>query len=530
VTPELISALKNPKAYPHPTKAIRILETHISWIVLTGDIAYKIKKPVNFGFLDFTSLAQRKQYCEAELSLNSRSAPELYLGLVAITGSAQAPRIGTGNECDDTVIEYAIRMNQFESGQLFTELHTAGALHMEHIDELAEKVSHFHASVAAAEPDSSFGEPEQVFAPMQQNFEQIRMLIEKNGLPLDDSQHQQLNQIEAWTRETCVRLSPLLEQRKQQGFVRDCHGDMHMGNLTLYHGRVTLFDCIEFNDDFRWIDVISDIAFLVMDFEDKNLHQFANRFLNIYLERSGDYAGLRLLSFYKAYRAVVRAKIALFTLDGTTCNNSYRDACFDDFTRYMTLAEQCSNLPNRMVLTMHGVSGTGKSTVALRLVDRLGLIRIRSDVERKRLFGIPPQVHPEGEVLDQLYSPDATQKTYATLARLCAHILDAGLSVVVDATNLKHWQRQTLEDVAVNRGVPVCIAYCQASMSVIKDWIKKRKRDEDDASDADLAIVDRQIQRREPLNDEELQQCFVIHSNIIEETNELVAEIRKRFL
>ncbi len=528
MTSELIEALKNPQAYPHPIQNIKVLETHISWIILTGHIAYKIKKPVNLGFLNFTSLDKRKQYCEAELSLNSRSAPEIYLGLTRIHGSAEKPSVD-GSE-DSPVIEYAIRMNQFESGQLFSELHAAGELTMDHIDELSEKVVHFHASVAAADAECRYGEPEQVYGPMQQNFDQIRVLADQLYLGLDADQQMQLDQVEAWTRETFERFKSFLVERKRLGFVRDCHGDMHMGNLTVYQGRVTIFDCIEFNDDFRWIDVISDIAFLVMDFEDKGLNHFANRFLNNYLERSGDYAGLKLLSFYKAYRAVVRAKIALFTLLGNPEDPVLRAECKQQFESYMDQAERCSNLPNRMVLTMHGVSGTGKSTVALRLVDRLGVIRIRSDVERKRLFDIEPQVHPDGELLKKIYSPEATEQTYDKLALLCAQILDAGLSVVVDATNLKLWQREKIQQIADSRGVPVCIAYCQASMSVIKDWIQKRSRDDEDASDADLAIVERQIQRREALTAEELQQCFIIHSNIIEETNELVAEIRKRFL
>ena len=260
-------------AYPHPTSNIEIIETHISWIILTGDYAYKLKKPVNLGFLDFTSLAQRKHYCEAELTLNARSASDIYLGLIPISGTPEQPKLGDAS----AVIEYAIKMNQFGRGQLFSELHAAGQLTFEHIDELAEQIAEFHQRVERAPVGSPYGQPEHVYAPMRQNFEQIRAMDQNSALAA------QLEQLEAWTQTTYQRLIPLLEQRQAQGFVRECHGDMHLGNITLFNNRVTLFDCIEFNDDFRWIDVINDVAFLVMDFEDHGAPHYAHRFLNSYL-------------------------------------------------------------------------------------------------------------------------------------------------------------------------------------------------------------------------------------------------------
>jgi len=543
----LISALRKPDSFPHDTENIELIETHISWIILTGDIAYKIKKPVNFGFLDFTSLHQRKQYCEAELSLNSRSAPEIYLGLVGISGTPEAPVLHPSS--DDTeiegVFEYAVKMNQFERGQLFSELAESEQLNFGHVEELADKVSQFHRMVTPSNDllvehsnlsseHNDYGNPERVYAPMKQNFEQITAMLDDTDLL------QQLNQLEAWTESSFERLRPMLEQRKSQGFVRNCHGDLHLGNLTIYAQNVTLFDCIEFNDDFRWIDVISDIAFLVMDFEVHELPHFANRFLNNYLEQTGDYAGLQLLYFYKAYRAVVRAKIALLSMQSSAMQSSsiqgqdlspeQKDKFMRQYTSYIDLAESYTRLPNRFVLTMHGVSGTGKSTVALRLVDRLGVIRIRSDVERKRLFGIDPHDHPGPELALEMYSDDASLQTYDTLATLCGYVLDAALCVVVDATNLKYWQRECLQQVADARGVPLCIAYCQASMPIIREWIQKRKNEDIDVSDADFSTVDKQIRLRDSLNAEELQQTFVIHSNVLDETNELVSQIKQRFM
>ncbi len=527
MTPSLIRSLLKAESYPHPCTQLELIETHISWIILTGDYAYKIKKPVNLGFLDFTSLAQRKQYCEAELKLNARSAPEIYIGLVAIHGTSEQPKMDAESHPD--CFEYAIKMHQFSQSDLFSVRCQNDSLNLSHIDQLADKIAQFHEQVDAAPEESEFGDPEQIIAPMRQNFEQIRALLQDELGSIPHDWQMQLEQVADWTETTFARLTPLLEERKRLGFVRECHGDLHLGNITLFHDEVTLFDCIEFNHDFRWIDVISDLAFLIMDLEDHQQPLFAHRLLNNYLEITGDYAGLRLLGFYKAYRAVVRAKIALFTLQGMAKDADDRQRLLEQYQCYMELAEGCSNLPNRLVLTMHGLSGTGKSTVALRLVDRLGMVRIRSDVERKRLLDIDAHSHPKGELAQTLYSPDVTHNTYQKLAELTAHILDAGMSVIVDATNLKHWQRACIQAVADARGVPLCIAYCQASMSVIKEWLHKRRQEEDDVSDAHAGVVDKQIAARDPLTTEEIKQSFIIHSDIIEETNELVGEIRKRF-
>lgn len=516
----LITTLLKSESFPHPCSAMQLIETHISWIILTGDFAYKIKKPVDFGFLNFTSLAQRKQYCESELSLNQRSAPDIYCGLVPISGSATQPKL------DDATapIEYAIRMKQFESGKLFSELAQSQALKSEMVDELAENVACFHDQVAPATSAQNYGEPEQVFAPMIQNFEQIEGLLDDNELLV------QLKQLQAWTQSSYERFKPLLVERKAAGRVRDCHGDMHLGNITLFQDKVTLFDCIEFNEDFRWIDVMSDIAFLVMDFEVSDLPHFGNRFLNHYLEHSGDYDGLKLLAFYKVYRALVRAKIALFSRADPDASEAVKADMLESCRRYINLAESYTGLPNRFVLTMHGISGTGKSTVALRLVDRLGAIRIRSDVERKRLFGFSPNEHPDAELTKKMYSDQANHDTYEKLAQLCKATLDAGISVIIDATNLKRWQRECIQDVADSRGVPLCIAYCQASMSVIKDWIQQRTREDHDPSDANLDVAKQQILDREDLSSEELQQTFVIHSDIMDETNTLAAKIQQLYL
>ena len=518
---ELIQSLLETTPYSHQCDRIELIETHISWILLTGPFAYKIKKPVNFGFLDFTALDARKQYCEAELKLNSRSAPELYIEVLAIGGTAKNPFIDVP---DSDAIEYVIKMHQFKTEELFSELDEQHKLEFHHVDELADRVAEFHKHAQPATRESSFGAPDHLIIPAKQNFEQIReRLSEPHHLA-------QLQHLEEWTMSSFEILSETMNERKALGFVRDCHGDLHLKNITLFRDRVTLFDCIEFNESFRWVDVVSDMAFLVMDLEERGLFHYANRFLSHYLEETGDYAGLKLLAFYKAYRAIVRAKISLFEMEDFRDQPEKLSALWRKYQSYIDLAESCSALPNRFILTMHGVSGTGKSTVALRLVDKLGAIRIRSDVERKRLFQVDPYKHPDKELSRKLYSRESTELTYEKLALLSQHILESGLSVIVDATNLQKWQRDVLQKVADANGVPMVIADCQAAMSVIEAWIHQRENQDEDASDASFDIVDQQVQHQDPLNDEELTKTFVIHSDIIDETNELVSEIRKHLL
>ena len=528
---DLITALLQDDSFPHPCQEIELVETHISWIILTGDYAYKIKKPVDFGFLDFTTLARRKQYCDAELSLNSRSAPEIYLGLVAISRSDNNAIVlhdtfnadGTPN-ASSGILEYAIKMNQFKKGHLFSELIADNHLTFDHIDELADSIARFHKQAAVADTASAFGTPAQLFIPVEQNFAQIHERLET------EDQRQQLAYLQAWSFSTFERLTPFIEQRKCQGKTREGHGDMHCGNLTLYRDRVTLFDCIEFNDAFRWIDLISDVAFLVMDLEERGETPFANRFINHYLEETGDYEGLTLLPFYKAYRAVVRAKISLFEMDSFRDQPDQIARLWRKYQSYIDLAESYTGLPNRFSLIMHGVSGTGKSTVALRLVDQLGVIRIRSDVERKRLYDIDAHHHPDMAMRQTLYSDDATQRTYKTLASLSATILDAGLSVVVDATNLMRWQRSAIEAVSDQRAVPTYIADCQAEIGQITEWIHQREDEDENVSDAGIDVVNRQVKQQDPLTEAELRQTFALHSQVIEETRALANKIQKRFL
>ena len=293
---QLIQSLKIKAHFGHPVVGFEILETHISYVLLTGPYAYKFKKPVDLGFLDFSTLEKRRFYCEEELRLNRRLAPELYCAVVSITGSEQSPELG-GN---GPAIEYGVKMVQFRADAQLDQVLERGQLAPRHINELAVQVAHFHQNSAVAGAHTVFGTPAEVSRQALENFAQIAPPIE------DPPLRQQLASLHDWTRAQLVRLDSTLSERKCQGKIRACHGDMHLTNMALVQDRIVIFDCIEFNESLYWIDVINDIAFLLMDLDHRGRADLAHRFLSRYLERTGDYEGLALLDFYRIYRSLVR--------------------------------------------------------------------------------------------------------------------------------------------------------------------------------------------------------------------------------
>ncbi|MCQ4259286.1 AAA family ATPase [Stutzerimonas stutzeri] len=512
----LIAALQNPALYPHPVDGFRIIETHISWVILTGTHAYKMKKPVNFGFLDFTDLSARKHFCEEELRLNQRMAPDLYLKVLPVTGSVEAPKIDGQGEA----IEYLLQMREFPQTQLMAEVQARGELTDAHIDALAEQIAQFHLSIPQVPAGHALNSAEAIVAPMRQNFEQIQPLL------TEQADLQQLDALIDWTETSIARLHPLLEQRSQQGFIRECHGDLHLGNATIIEDKVVLFDCIEFNEPFRLIDIASDAAFVAMDLEDRGLKCQARRFINGWLERTGDYSSLELLNLYKAYRALVRAKVSLFRLHQEE-DAVQRRVILRQYRSYANLAESYSAIPSRFLAITHGVSAVGKSQVALRLVEALGAIRLRSDVERKRLHG-EQSATLSSEVDAGIYSAEAGETTYQRLHAIAMTALGAGFSVVIDATYLKHHYRQAAWQVAESTGVPFIILSCEAPEAVIEQWLAQRQASGGDPSDATMEVIKAQQRSREPLSDSEKLLNRQIATPDADSLDGLVSAIRQR--
>jgi aminoglycoside phosphotransferase family enzyme/gluconate kinase len=514
VSQALINALQNPALYPHPVDGFQLIETHISWVLLTGDYAYKIKKPMNFGFLDFTDLGQRAHFCHEELRLNQRLTQDVYLDVLPITGSVDAPQLGGQGEA----IEYALKMRQFPQAHMLNTLQANGELTAAHIDQMAAQIADFHLHAPTVPVDHPLGTPESVLQPVEQNFEQIRPFL------TDEADLRQLDSLQSWAQSSFERLRPLLEARKAEGFIRECHGDIHLGNATLIDGQVVIFDCIEFNEPFRLTDVYADIAFLAMDLEDRGLKSLSRRFVSQYLELTGDYEGLELLNFYKAYRALVRAKVALFGLS-PNATGVERATTLRTYRNYANLAESYSAIPSRLLAITHGVSAVGKSHVSMRLVEALGTIRVRSDVERKRLF--PDQAQDEQALHAGLYDPQASQKTYQRLHHLAAVILRAGFPVVLDATYLKREQRQAAAAVASETGVPFVILDCHAPDAVIASWLQQRQAEQCDPSDATLEVIQAQQAEREPLEAEEQACSKRVDTQVCASMDSLIDQIRQ---
>jgi hypothetical protein len=505
----------DPAWYDHPVESCRLIETHISWVLLTGDYAYKVKKPLDLGFLDFSTLAKRRLYCEEELRLNRRLAPSLYLEVVAITGSAEAPVLGGEGE----PIEYAVKMVQFPQAAQLDRMLAVGRLRPEQLDAFARRVAEFHRQAAVAGSDTPFGEPAQVWQPMAENFAQIRERI--SGADALES----LSALAQWSEARFTELSPLLRQRKAGGFIRECHGDMHLRNLAWIDEAPIAFDGIEFNPNLRWIDVVSEIAFLVMDLQDRGEAPLAQRFLNGYLERSGDYDGLALLRLYLVYRALVRAKVAAIRLDQPDMGPAQRDDAEAEFARYLSLAEGYTRKPSPTLLLTRGLSGSGKTTLTQPLLERLPAIRIRSDVERKRLFGLLAEEDGHAAPAEGIYSAEATDKTYRRLLTLAEGMLAAGHSVIVDATFLKREQREPFRRLATQSGVGFAILDMRAPAETLRQRLRQRKGD---ASDADLAVLAHQLEHYGPLDEYERRDEVAVDTGREVDIEALLQQIRRR--
>lgn len=513
--PSLIQALQDAALYDHPVAGFRVVETHISWVLLTGSYAYKIKKAVDLGFLDFSTLERRRFFCEEELRLNRRLAPALYRAVIPITGTAQHPRLGGAG----APIEYAVKMVQFEPAAQFDRLLAAGRLTPELLARFAAGLARFHSAIARATVADTYGTPTAVSAPVEENFAHIHLP------PSFTAEDAILSELHDWSARAHARLRPLLERRKADGFIRECHGDLHLGNITLYQGEPTAFDCLEFNDRLRWIDVMSEIAFLVMDLDEHGHSDLGLRFLNEYLHHSGDYEGLALLRYYQGYRALVRAKVACIRLRQT---GAAEPAAWDGVRAYLRLAQDYTRPRPRALVITRGVSGSGKSTHTSGLPARCGMIRIRSDVERKRLFGLAPEARTQSGLDVDLYSRDAGARTYRRLAEIAAAIIDAGFTALVDATFLTCAQREQFRTLAAQLQVPFMILDFQATEARLRERVSARAQAGRDASEATLAVLERQLETREALTEDERAAAIAIDTGAPVDSVALAAEINRR--
>lgn len=480
----LVTALRE-QLQAETGQPVSLVETHISWVLLTERLAYKLKKPVQLSFVDFSTLAARKHFCDEELRLNRRLAPALYLDVVAVRGSPDAPRLDGGGE----PIEYAVRMRRFPEDCLLRNLLLTGKLQAPQLSRFADRLAAFHAQAEVAPLFSEFGAPEQVVRPMREALA---------GLPAECGA-ERLQSLLAWIAERSESLRTAWLERQRQRAVRECHGDLHLANVVLVEDQLIAFDCIEFDPALRWIDVMNDVAFLTMDLKAHGRADLAYRFLDAYLQQGGDYAGLAVLRAYEVYRALVRARV------GVLRAQALGDGLQPSGPDYLGCAEALAApnaAPAPRLLITHGLSGSGKSTVARELLALAGAVRIRSDVERKRLFGLAPLQRSAEQSVD-IYTPEATRRTFDRLAACARTALQSGYPVIVDAAFLRRDERMAFRALAAELRVPFSILHCQAADAQLRRRVAARGAGRSDASEADLAVLERQLASHEPLDGDE---------------------------
>ncbi|MFA7667531.1 MAG: AAA family ATPase [Burkholderiaceae bacterium] len=465
-------------------RRVRCIETHISWVLLDGEHAWKLKKPLRLGFIDATSAETRGRLCHDEVRLNRRLAPDVYLDVVPIRGSRAAPQL----DGDAPVIDHAVRMRQFANDAILDARVAAGTLDGHQVGQLARRIARFHESAAVA-PDT-YGQAETIAGDTTRVLDTLAEL----GTPAAA-----VAGLRAWCDERARRLAPVFAARRAAGRVRDGHGDLHLANTIVLGDEVTAFDCIEFDPALRMIDVFSDIAFTAMDLMAHGRADLAGRFIDVWLEESGDYDGLPVLRYYLVYRALVRAMTAAIRTaqrgDGANPDPAGPD--------YLDLARRLITAPAPALVITHGLSGSGKSHYAARFVETHGALRLRSDVIRKRLFGLTPQArsadrHPAG-----IYGADDTARTYARLLELADLALADDWPVIVDASFLRAAQRRPFRELASARGLSFGIVDCRAPLDVLRARIVARAAAGKDPSEADPAVLEWQLDRDEPFDADE---------------------------
>lgn len=512
-----LAGLLDPGAYPHPVDRVDAMTTHISQLFLAGDFVYKLKRPVSLGFVDFSTLGRRRFYCEEELRLNRRLAPQLYLDVVPVVRARDRVRVMGEGE----VIDYAVRMRRFPQQSLLSEQPLDGAL----IDRLAERVASFHSSLTPAPPDTPYGDPVAVSAPMLDNFPPLRAALAHCDDP-DGALALRLQRLERWTHKRFAALRAVIEERRRAGFIRECHGDMHRGNIVVLDGQPVIFDCLEFNPSLRWIDTMSEVAFLTMDLAESGASSFARRLLNRYLEVTGDYSGLQLLRFYQVYRALVRAKVcAIQFMQSGALSEQDRGKVRDAFQHYVALARYCTGRHRPKLFITHGLSGSGKTWIGNLLREHLPIIQIRSDIERKRLAGVAEHEALSAQQRARQYSAEMTDKTYARLLALARELVDTGFSVLVDAAFLKRRQRTAFQALAQTLNCPHRILVMQAPMHLLRERISARSRAGGDASDADIDVLSLQIANRELLTEAEHPHAVFLNSEAPMQVEVVLAHI-----
>ncbi|MCO6430821.1 MAG: AAA family ATPase [Deltaproteobacteria bacterium] len=470
----LRSFLLDPSSYHHAVEAVEHIETHISEIFLAGPQAYKIKKPLKLDFLDFSTLEKRRFYCERELKLNRRFAPELYEEVVAITDKEGSYAFGG----EGRAAEYAVKMKRFDDNSLFTELLSRGLLTDKLLSEVVMQIAAFHSR---AEHTPKFW-----------GFDEVSRIVRENiaGIKKDGAEIVDLHLVERLNtlfESELLTLKELIERRRQTS-VKSLHGDLHLRNIALLEGQPVIFDGIEFSDELSCCDVSADLAFLLMDLTYRGAPDLSNLALNDYLENSGDYEGTRLLPLYLSYRAAVRCKISCIE-HATLEEPGRRSHAAHSAVSHLELALKFILKDTPRVIAIGGLSGSGKTTLGRAISRIVNGVHLRSDVIRKQLLGL----HPLTKAPESAYSPEITTRTYEAMRRYAIPALEAGYSVVLDAVHMNPAEREAAEGVARKFKIPFLGIWCSTDIATARERVSARTRD---ASDADQSVIEKQFQQQ----------------------------------
>jgi uncharacterized protein len=476
--PGHLQALLYPRAYRHPVRAVDLIETHISWVLLTGRFAYKIKRPVHYAFVDLRSAQERRLLCHEEVRLNRRFAPELYLGVSGIRERNGEARIGGSGR----IIEHAVKMRRFLGSQELDALLEARRVEPANLESFGEELARVHERLPVAHAGQRWGEPAPQIAGIKDNAAECVRAARTLGNAAA------LRTLQARLGEWADASWPLLARRLAAGRVRECHGDLHAGNIVRRGARLVPFDCLEFDPALRWIDVADEVSFLLVDLAARGRPLHAHAFLSGYLAASGDYQVCLLAPVFKAHRALVRAKVLALTAEACGPKGAAARLARRTYRRYLECARQ-SLAPQRPTLVlMSGLSGSGKTWLAQRLAPALCAVHLRSDIERKRLVGLPPAARSKSAVARGLYAREMTMAVYRRLADCAADTLAGGYTTIVDATFARAEDRMHFRALALRLGVSFCIVYCHAPRKLLVRRIIDRRRRKD-PSEADIEVL-----------------------------------------
>jgi len=489
----LIRALSDPAAYPGlaGNEVIEIHQTHISIVFLAGVHAYKIKKPVAFGFVDYDTLEKRRRFCEQEVLLNRRLAPSVYLGTVPVTEDGSGVRIDGRGE----VVDWAVKMERLPRGATLGERLRRGEICVGDLDALARRIATFHAQAEAGPAIAAFGRFDIVAGNTRENFDQSATHV---GTMVSRAV---LERLRGLTESTLADLRPLIEARASKGVPRDGHGDLRLDHVYLFPDRpppadMVVIDCIEFNERFRFADPVSDTAFLVMELAARGRPDLARAFADAYFRASGDAEGRALLPFYTSYRAAVRGKVEGMEFFEPEVPESERAVALLRARAQWLQALSELEAPNRRpcLLLVGGLPGSGKSTLARGLAERAGFEVIRSDLVRKELAGSSASRSSACSFDAGIYAPEWTERTYAECLRRAESRLFEGRRVLVDASFGAEASRRLFLEQGARWGIPALFLLCRADPEEVRGRLQRRR---DDASDADWSIHIQAAQRWE---------------------------------